>query len=98
MALVRQAFAPFCAELHVPGEPGLLVLLNVQHFVTRITGRLPGGASVLGVVAAMYPTAAVGGTPADAVDAGFGCAFAASPRWWLAPDGGRGRAPAALSR
>ena len=80
MASVRQAFAPLCAELHVPDEPGLFVLPDVQHLATWITGRFSGVGAVLGVVAAMYPTAAVGGTPADAVDASFGCAFAASPR------------------
>ncbi|ADG88430.1 isochorismate synthase [Thermobispora bispora] len=66
VASVRQALAPLCAELHVPDEPDLLVLPNVQHLATRITGRLSDGASVLDVVAAMHPTAAVGGTPTDA--------------------------------
>ncbi|MET9070069.1 isochorismate synthase [Streptosporangium sandarakinum] len=60
---VREALAPLCAELTVPTEPELLVLPNVQHLASPVTGRLADGASVLDVVAAMHPTAAVGGTP-----------------------------------
>jgi menaquinone-specific isochorismate synthase len=60
---VRQALAPLCAKLDVPAEPELLVLPNVQHLASPVTGRLSDGATVLDVVAAMHPTAAVGGTP-----------------------------------
>ncbi|MFF4417665.1 isochorismate synthase MenF [Streptosporangium sp. NPDC001559] len=60
---VRAALAPLCSELNVPAEPELLVLPNVQHLASPVTGRLSAGASVLDVVAAMHPTAAVGGTP-----------------------------------
>jgi len=60
---VRQALAPLCSALHTPDEPELLVLPNVQHLASHVTGRLADGASVLDVVAAMHPTAAVGGTP-----------------------------------
>ncbi|GAA3446827.1 isochorismate synthase [Planomonospora venezuelensis] len=60
---VRETLGPLCAELKVPEEPELLVLPNVQHLATPVTGRLTAGISVLDVVAAMHPTAAVGGTP-----------------------------------
>ncbi|MCC5580065.1 isochorismate synthase [Microtetraspora sp. AC03309] len=60
---VREALAPLCSTLDVPDEPELLVLPNVQHLASRVSGRLSDGASVLDVVAAMHPTAAVGGTP-----------------------------------
>ncbi|ACZ86961.1 conserved hypothetical protein [Streptosporangium roseum DSM 43021] len=62
---VREALAPLCSELKVPEEPELLVLSNVQHLASPVTGRLSAGASVLDVVAAMHPTAAVGGTPTE---------------------------------
>ncbi|MBB6348275.1 isochorismate synthase [Nonomuraea muscovyensis] len=65
IASVRQTLAPLCAELHTPAEPELLVLPNVQHLASHVSGRLADGASVLDVVAAMHPTAAVGGTPTD---------------------------------
>jgi menaquinone-specific isochorismate synthase len=63
IASVRQTLAPLCASLETPDEPELLVLPNVQHLASHVTGRLADGASVLDVVAAMHPTAAVGGTP-----------------------------------
>ncbi|ETK37558.1 isochorismate synthase [Microbispora sp. ATCC PTA-5024] len=63
VASVREALTPLCADLDVPDRPELLVLPNVQHLASRVTGRLSDGASVLDVVAAMHPTAAVGGTP-----------------------------------
>ncbi|MEU8280119.1 isochorismate synthase MenF [Microbispora bryophytorum] len=66
VASVREALAPLCSALNVPDEPELLVLPNVQHLASRVTGRLSDGASVLDVVAAMHPTAAVGGTPTGA--------------------------------
>ncbi|MBG0832040.1 isochorismate synthase [Planomonospora sp. ID67723] len=60
---VRETLGPLCTELKVPEEPELLVLPNVQHLASPVTGRLAAGISVLDVVAAMHPTAAVGGTP-----------------------------------
>ncbi|MEU6409306.1 isochorismate synthase [Microbispora sp. NPDC046933] len=66
VASVREALAPLCSALDVPDRPELLVLPNVQHLASRVTGRLSDGASVLDVVAAMHPTAAVGGTPTGA--------------------------------
>ncbi len=63
VASVREALAPLCSSLQVPETPELLVLPNVQHLASPVTGRLSDGASVLDVVAAMHPTAAVGGTP-----------------------------------
>ncbi|MEU7003377.1 isochorismate synthase [Nonomuraea sp. NPDC046570] len=69
IASVRQALAPLCSTLHTPDEPELLVLPNVQHLASPVSGHLADGATVLDVVAAMHPTAAVGGTPtATAVD------------------------------
>ncbi|NUT39531.1 MAG: isochorismate synthase [Thermoactinospora sp.] len=65
IASVRQTLAPLCSVLHTPDEPELLVLPNLQHLASHVTGRLADGASVLDVVAAMHPTAAVGGTPTD---------------------------------
>ncbi|NUO99310.1 MAG: isochorismate synthase [Nonomuraea sp.] len=65
IASVRQTLAPLCSSLSTPDEPELLVLPNVQHLASHVSGRLADGASVLDVVAAMHPTAAVGGTPTD---------------------------------
>ncbi|HUK69642.1 MAG TPA: isochorismate synthase [Streptosporangiaceae bacterium] len=66
VASVRDALAPLCARLDVPTRPSLLALANVQHLATTVTGRLAGDRSALSVAAALHPTAAVCGTPADA--------------------------------
>ncbi|UBU09172.1 isochorismate synthase [Nonomuraea gerenzanensis] len=63
IASVRETLSPLCSALTTPDEPELLMLPNVQHLASHVTGRLADGASVLDVVAAMHPTAAVGGTP-----------------------------------
>jgi menaquinone-specific isochorismate synthase len=65
---------PFCSDLTVPNEPEILKLRNVLHLATNVEGKLSesnahdGPATLLRMVAAVHPTAAVGGTPtADAV-------------------------------
>ncbi len=66
---VRDALAPLCDQLTVERRPSLLRLANVQHLATAVTGRLgtprpPGTVqSVLALVDAVHPTAAVCGTP-----------------------------------
>ena len=63
---VRDALAPLCASLEVEPRPSLLLLANVQHLATKVTGRLASERSALSVAAALHPTAAVCGTPTDA--------------------------------
>ena len=60
---LRTALAPLAEELAVPAWPHLLRLANVQHLATRAHARLRPGVSALDAVAALHPTAAVGGTP-----------------------------------
>jgi menaquinone-specific isochorismate synthase len=65
---VREVLAPWCDELRHDPSPRLLRLDNVQHLATTFEGRLGAPRSALELVAALHPTAAVGGTPrADAV-------------------------------
>nr|WP_255430192.1 isochorismate synthase [Streptomonospora sp. PA3] len=63
---LRATLAPLCASVQAPGQPRLLRLANVQHLASPTRARLRSGVSTLDVVAAMHPTAAVGGTPTDA--------------------------------
>lgn len=64
---VAVALAPLCDDLTHPQEPVLHATANVWHLATPFSGRLrtdvPG---VLGVVAALHPTPAVGGHPTEA--------------------------------
>jgi menaquinone-specific isochorismate synthase len=67
---VRSALAPLCDPLLVDGHPSLLRLPDVQHLATGVRGRLRGGQdgreqSVLALAAALHPTGAVCGTPAE---------------------------------
>jgi menaquinone-specific isochorismate synthase len=69
---VRDALAPLCDLLTVEEQPSLLRLANVQHLATAVTGRLGAARhlgpvqSVLALVDALHPTAAVCGTPTEA--------------------------------
>lgn len=60
---VADVLAPRCRVLQHDPEPELLRLDNVQHLATLFTGDLDVPASALELVAALHPTAAVGGTP-----------------------------------
>jgi menaquinone-specific isochorismate synthase len=62
---VQTALDPLCVQLDVDPEPWLLRLANVQHLATTVRGRLSRTTSVLGLVAALHPTAAVCGTPTE---------------------------------
>ena len=52
--------------MYVTPRPELIRLPNVQHLGTRVRGTLAAARSALALVAAVHPTAAVGGTPTDA--------------------------------
>jgi menaquinone-specific isochorismate synthase len=60
---LRAALGPLSKELVVPDRPHLLRLANVQHLATPAQARPAPGVSALDAVAALHPTAAVGGTP-----------------------------------
>lgn len=60
---------PFTRGLVVSDEPFALELPNVWHLATDFSGELNTGASIIDVVAALHPTAAVAGTPTDVATA-----------------------------
>lgn len=63
---LRVALGPLVEELDIPRTPELLRLANVQHLATHVGARFAEGVSALDAVAALHPTAAVGGTPTEA--------------------------------
>lgn len=63
VASVVDELRPLCGELTVEEAPSLLRLANVQHLATRVRGSLAESLSVLNVVGALHPTAAVCGVP-----------------------------------
>ncbi|MFW5419032.1 isochorismate synthase [Nocardiopsis sp. CNT-189] len=67
---LRRTLAPIAERVEAPERPGLLRLANVQHLASPASAELRPGVSSLDAVAALHPTAAVGGTPtAEAVEA-----------------------------
>lgn len=86
---VRSQLADFTDRLTVSERPSLLLLPNIQHLLTTITGRLRENepASVLDLVCALHPTPAMGGVPVDRATA-FLHAEEPVPRgWYAAPVG-----------
>jgi menaquinone-specific isochorismate synthase len=69
VADVRSALRPLCGDLRISERPFLLRLANVQHLATSVHGQLAAGEaashSALALAAAVHPTAAVCGTPAE---------------------------------
>ncbi len=83
---IRRALTPLTETLHIPSEPRLRRLGNVQHLETPIHGRLRD-ADLLAVVEALHPTPALGGTPRDAA-LDFIARLEPFPRgWYAAPVG-----------
>jgi menaquinone-specific isochorismate synthase len=65
-ASLRDTLSPLCTAMYVAPRPELIRLPNVQHLGTWVHGTLTAERSALALVAAVHPTAAVGGTPTDA--------------------------------
>ena len=69
VADVRPALRPLCSSLSIDSEPSLVRLANVQHLGTHVRGWLASGEngsrSALALAAALHPTAAICGTPAE---------------------------------
>ena len=90
---VHRVLEPWCDELVHDDRPRLLRLDNVQHLATSFEGRLRAPRSSLEIVAALHPTAAVGGTPRDAALAtiaeleGMDRGRYAAPVGWTNPSG-----------
>jgi menaquinone-specific isochorismate synthase len=89
------ALRPFCSTLDVPEGPSLVRLDNVQHLGSDLAGTLDStrDTHVLTLLAALHPTAAVGGSPRPAaLDAirrleGMSRGRYAGPVGWCTPDG-----------
>jgi menaquinone-specific isochorismate synthase len=73
---VADALAPHCTSMNVPESPFVLHLPNVMHLATDVTGVVHDSehesVSSLELAAALHPSAAVGGTPAEAAKALIG--------------------------
>jgi isochorismate synthase len=67
---VAETLTPHCTKLRVDTEPHLVATATVWHLATAVRGRLrPSAPSALALAAALHPTPAVCGTPADVAGA-----------------------------
>ena len=60
---IEQILAPLCEQLHIPEQPQLLQLHDLQHIWTPIHARMKRDITLLELVAALHPTPAVSGAP-----------------------------------
>lgn len=90
---VADVLAEVTDDLHVPNEPELMRLANVQHLATTLTGTLSRPLGVLSLLDTLHPSAAVGGTPRDtalefiAAYEGMPRGRYAAPIGYVTPDG-----------
>jgi menaquinone-specific isochorismate synthase len=64
-SLVRE-LTPFCSGVEFAKEPFSLVLPDLWHLATDVTGKLLDNVTLFDVIEKLHPTAAVAGTPTDA--------------------------------
>jgi isochorismate synthase EntC len=62
-------------------------LPTVQHLATEVTGRLPAGGGLLGLVGRLHPTPAVGGWPREAALAYIEAEEDLDRGWYAGPVG-----------
>jgi menaquinone-specific isochorismate synthase len=67
MESLVERLRPLCVDVRAPSEPSVLRLPNVTHLASDITATLDAAdpPSLLRLVGAVHPTAAVGGTPTE---------------------------------
>lgn len=66
LASVLEALNPHTSTLTASAEPFALVLPNLLHLASDVSGTLNDGSTALDLVRALHPTAAVAGTPTGA--------------------------------
>lgn len=64
--MIEEALRSHTESIHIPGEPVVYPLKNLQHLYTPVTAMLKEQASILDIVKDLHPTPALGGTPREA--------------------------------
>ncbi len=64
-SLIKE-LSPFCSSIEYHKEPFSLVLPDLWHLATDVTGKLLPNITLFDVIEKLHPTAAVAGTPTDA--------------------------------
>ncbi len=62
---LRSALVDLASDIHIPDEPSLQRLHNIQHLRTEVRAALAAGYDVLDAIEALHPTPALGGLPRE---------------------------------
>lgn len=86
---IENRMRQYCSDIKTEAREDILKLKNVQHIITRFTGRALGGAHPLSIAQAFHPTPAVGGHPQENIfkhlreSEPFNRGWYASPVGWM---------------
>jgi menaquinone-specific isochorismate synthase len=84
---IRNSIAPLCTSTPVSGETTVLKLESIQHLKTPIRANLRKKTTDGGILAALHPTPAVGGTPRSVALETIGRFELFDRGWYAAPVG-----------
>lgn len=84
---IETAMNGICTEVRKISSEEVLKLKNVQHIITRFTGRSLSNQTPLSIAQALHPTPAVGGYPAESITGYLKAAEPFQRGWYAAPIG-----------
>lgn len=63
--MIKESIEPYCENVHIPKEPVVYPLRNLQHLYTPVTAKLKRQFSVFDIIEQLHPTPALGGVPKE---------------------------------
>lgn len=63
--MIKTQIEDFCDDIHIPNEPVIYPLRNLQHLFTPVTAMLKSTVTIFDLIEALHPTPALGGVPSD---------------------------------
>ncbi|WP_456273571.1 isochorismate synthase [Bacillus sp. AK031] len=63
--MIRDVISEYCTDVHMPDEPVLMKVRDIQHLFTPVKGECDNETSILKFVGQLHPTPALGGVPRD---------------------------------
>ena len=63
--MIKGSIASSCEAIHIPSEPIIYPLRNLQHLYTPVTAKIKKNYTLIDLVRKLHPTPALGGLPND---------------------------------
>lgn len=63
--MIHEGITHYCEDIHIPKEPILYPLKNLQHLYTPVSATLKSTNSVFDIIQSLHPTPALGGVPKE---------------------------------